>query len=403
MSLKRYRFTGKERDSETGLDYFGVRYYASWLGRWTSGDPGGFVDGLNLYQYTRNNPVNGIDREGYSTEGVEKPPPVKKKKKEEVETIERGSPLSDTEITVTADSIEKDPPKTIRNKEGKVVNPSGNTSDFADDWYAAVEGNLVMTNGTDYQVWNIETGEYDIGREPREWKASLPLEDVPYDQLQLGDIYRQGTSDSGGVNYANGFFGDSRKLQYAGNSSWIELEGFSSVRHAELLTDAVTMVFPLGGGGVSKLFRWLGKFYAGKKLIFAAKSIWKLPAKGPQSRGFVYERMLGLKGLMKASNFPTIDAFYKGVATSVKTMDLSAKSYQSGNAVYNTLKKYVDTLAKFKGKSWGGDVVRASDIKSKVLELGIPKGATAAQLSQLKNIAAYAKQQGIKFNYRVVK
>ena len=36
LSLKRYRFTGKERDEETGLDYFGVRYYASWLGRWTS-------------------------------------------------------------------------------------------------------------------------------------------------------------------------------------------------------------------------------------------------------------------------------------------------------------------------------------------------------------------------------
>ena len=72
LSLKRYRFTGKERDSETGLDYFGVRYYASWLGRWTSGDPGGFVDGLNMYRYTRNNPVNGIDREGYSTE---EPPP----------------------------------------------------------------------------------------------------------------------------------------------------------------------------------------------------------------------------------------------------------------------------------------------------------------------------------------
>ncbi len=68
LSLKRYRFTGKERDSETGLDYFGVRYYASWLGRWTSGDPGGFVDGLNLYRYTRNNPVNGIDAKGYSTE-----------------------------------------------------------------------------------------------------------------------------------------------------------------------------------------------------------------------------------------------------------------------------------------------------------------------------------------------
>ena len=92
LSLKRYRFTGKERDEETGLDYFGVRYYASWLGRWTSGDPGGFVDGLNLYRYVRNNPVNGIDREGYSTEAAQQSPsdgdPVKK------HTIEKGDNLT---------------------------------------------------------------------------------------------------------------------------------------------------------------------------------------------------------------------------------------------------------------------------------------------------------------------
>ena len=31
-----YKFTGKERDSETGLDYFGARYYGNWLGRWMS-------------------------------------------------------------------------------------------------------------------------------------------------------------------------------------------------------------------------------------------------------------------------------------------------------------------------------------------------------------------------------
>lgn len=33
VSPKRYRYTGKERDDESGLDYFGARYYASWLGR----------------------------------------------------------------------------------------------------------------------------------------------------------------------------------------------------------------------------------------------------------------------------------------------------------------------------------------------------------------------------------
>jgi RHS repeat-associated protein len=72
LSLKRYRFTNKERDDETGLHYFGVRYYAAWLGRWTSSDPGDFVDGLNMYVYVRNNPVNGVDELGYNTDSVHK-------------------------------------------------------------------------------------------------------------------------------------------------------------------------------------------------------------------------------------------------------------------------------------------------------------------------------------------
>ncbi|KAH0592754.1 hypothetical protein MHUMG1_09578 [Metarhizium humberi] len=45
---KRYRFTGKERDDESGLSYHGMEYYAPWLCRWTSCDPGGFVDVHNV-------------------------------------------------------------------------------------------------------------------------------------------------------------------------------------------------------------------------------------------------------------------------------------------------------------------------------------------------------------------
>jgi RHS repeat-associated protein len=63
-SLKRYRFSGKELDDETALYYFGARYYATWLGRWTSSDPVGFVRGINLYKYCSNNPVMFHDRNG---------------------------------------------------------------------------------------------------------------------------------------------------------------------------------------------------------------------------------------------------------------------------------------------------------------------------------------------------
>jgi RHS repeat-associated protein len=58
-----YKFTGKERDSESGLDNFGARYDASSLGRFMTPDPlyieaHRLVDPqrLNLYAYARNNP-----------------------------------------------------------------------------------------------------------------------------------------------------------------------------------------------------------------------------------------------------------------------------------------------------------------------------------------------------------
>lgn len=71
-----YRFTGKERDTESGLDNFGARYYASTTGRFMSpdwalkpvsvpyanfGDP----QTLNLYTYVENSPLNRIDADGH--------------------------------------------------------------------------------------------------------------------------------------------------------------------------------------------------------------------------------------------------------------------------------------------------------------------------------------------------
>jgi RHS repeat-associated protein len=71
--------TGKERDSESGLDNFGARYYSSSLGRFLSPDwsavpspvpYGDFSDpqSLNLYGYVRNNPLNHVDADGHCCE-----------------------------------------------------------------------------------------------------------------------------------------------------------------------------------------------------------------------------------------------------------------------------------------------------------------------------------------------
>jgi RHS repeat-associated protein len=71
-----YRFTGKERDAESGLDYFGARYYGSSMGRFMSPDwatkpeavPYSSLSDpqtLNLYGYMRNNPLGGTDKDGH--------------------------------------------------------------------------------------------------------------------------------------------------------------------------------------------------------------------------------------------------------------------------------------------------------------------------------------------------
>lgn len=64
VDVNRYRFTGMEKDEETGLAQHGWRYFASWLGRWCSADPIGLGDGLNRYAYCSGNPVMLSDRSG---------------------------------------------------------------------------------------------------------------------------------------------------------------------------------------------------------------------------------------------------------------------------------------------------------------------------------------------------
>src|SRR6056297_42420 len=83
VSLKRYKYVGKERDEETGLYYYGARYYASWIGRWTAVDPilkfhNGFMGNseederneliqffkMTPYNYVENRPIISTDPAG---------------------------------------------------------------------------------------------------------------------------------------------------------------------------------------------------------------------------------------------------------------------------------------------------------------------------------------------------
>ena len=65
VQQKYYRYTGKERDDNSGLCYYGARYLAPWLARWISPDSAGAADGLNLYVYVGNNPLKYRDPTGH--------------------------------------------------------------------------------------------------------------------------------------------------------------------------------------------------------------------------------------------------------------------------------------------------------------------------------------------------
>ncbi|MES2675155.1 MAG: SpvB/TcaC N-terminal domain-containing protein [Pseudomonadota bacterium] len=64
VKLKRYRYTGMERDEESGLSYHTARYYLPWLGRWGSADPIGTLSNANLYAYAQLNPIIWTDENG---------------------------------------------------------------------------------------------------------------------------------------------------------------------------------------------------------------------------------------------------------------------------------------------------------------------------------------------------
>ncbi len=70
VTLKVYRYSGKERDDTTGLYYYGARCYIPWLGRWLEPDPAGTVDGLNLYAFVSGNPISASDPTGMALESV---------------------------------------------------------------------------------------------------------------------------------------------------------------------------------------------------------------------------------------------------------------------------------------------------------------------------------------------
>lgn len=104
-----------------------------------------------------------------------------------------------------------------------------------------------------------------------------------------------------------------------------------------------------------------------------------------------------------AKNFPKIDRISKGVATSIKSIDLTAKSYQNGAALASKLTKYLDELAALNGEVLRGTTragiktaVDTGKLVGRELVVAIEPGAASlAQRAAIKEVVKSAEAKGV--------
>ncbi len=199
----RQKLTSKERDGETGLDYFGERYYSSTMGRFTTVDPlGGSArlsnpQSMNRYTFVLNNPLRYVDPDGLKD----------KDPWDQLEDYERRALASKLTQVKDADNITKKELKAAGEKFNnltKVYNSDGtiNTQATADNVATAqnfvqnfIQGSPPNQNPVYQQINTIEA----IGR------STVEVTVKDKDQF-LGALANQGYAVNSGDEYvANGY------------------------------------------------------------------------------------------------------------------------------------------------------------------------------------------------------
>jgi hypothetical protein len=104
------------------------------------------------------------------------------------------------------------------------------------------------------------------------------------------------------------------------------------------------------------------------------------------------------KGSTHPTSYPVLDRFVNGLATSIKSIDLNAATYQNVSRLGNTLTRYIDQVATFSGRTWAGAEVRGADITSRALDLAVPNAGSAAQQSVVNKAVQYGVQRGVSVN-----
>ena len=159
--------------------------------------------------------------------------------------------------------------------------------------------------------------------------------------------------------------------------------------------------FPRVGKIVSSLEKYTAKSISTTKLtndiVYIGDSLWE---KGAFKRGQIIDKALGNN---LGYNFPVVDKLNDRTITSIKSMDLTANTYQTGRGIYNALVKNIDDLEAFEKRSWRHTTINIDDYDYKQLEVAIPIITISKdQKNGLEQAVKYAKSKNINVKITVV-
>jgi len=338
-----FRFSTKYCDDETGHYYYGYRYYSTTTGRWLSRDPIGESGGLNLFAFCGNDPANNADPLGLDNIGYR---PL----------CFNSQVYNNAPITLSINIYLPLAPPVFRaanpNAPNPLINPEPpriNDSTIKNPHYIE----------TDWSNASIEFGGNDpVFDLPRVIAINL-----------LGGIVQGLLSPA---RYVDAF--DKRLSTQEQNEAFREATIGTALY---VLPIACKRLLPC-------------------EALAAESGVWSL---GPGPRGLAIESQLG--GNLPAG-FRVIDRFENGVATSIKSIDLNAATYQNAQALGSRLNGYVDSLAGWTGQTtpYGRVVIQPGEVTARTLQIAVPPGSMSAAQQAVFNAAAQ-RAQGAGINFIV--
>ncbi|WP_179296127.1 RHS repeat-associated core domain-containing protein [Mesorhizobium sp. WSM4312] len=121
----------------------------------------------------------------------------------------------------------------------------------------------------------------------------------------------------------------------------------------------------------------------------AVGSVWSL---GPAPRGKAIEKVLGAN---LPDNYPVVDKIVGGTVTSIKSVDLNAKTYQNASTLGQLLKGYVDKVKAFHGATYAGRTINSAQISGRALQVALPSAGSATQQKAINEAMKYGASQGV--------